>query len=147
MQLHALKPRNNRKKGSKRVGRGYGSGKGGHTCGRGMKGQKSRSGYKKKPGFEGGNVPLFRRLPKYRGFNNPTRVEYEPVNLSDLETHYKDGEEVSLKTLREKGLIKKRANNVKILGKGKLSKKLVFSGVVFSSKARELIEKLGGKVK
>lgn len=147
MQLHNLIERKNRTRRSKRVGRGYGSGKGGHTSTRGQKGQKSRAGYKSKMGFEGGNVPLYRRLPKFRGFNNPSRVSYEPVNFSDIEKNYKDGDTVSLSTLREKGMIKKLSKNVKILAKGELSKKVKFSGVLFSKKALETAEKLGCQVK
>ncbi|MBN2100872.1 50S ribosomal protein L15 [Candidatus Dojkabacteria bacterium] len=135
MELHALKKRKNRTMPSKRVGRGYGSGKGGHTCSFGQKGQKTRAGYSKKVGFEGGNVPLYRRIPKFRGFRNVTRVEYEPVNLSTLEQNYKAGETVSLKTLRDKGLIKKRTKNVKILAKGDLKKSLKFKDVEFSEAA------------
>ncbi|MEA3357445.1 MAG: 50S ribosomal protein L15 [Patescibacteria group bacterium] len=146
MELHSLKKRINRKFRSKRRGRGYGSGKGGHTTGSGMKGQKSRSGYSKGAGFEGGNVPLYRRLPKFRGFRNPNRTEYAPVNFSDLEKHFADGEKVSITTLKEKGLIKKRAKHAKILAKGELTKKLVFSGVKISRSALEVINKVGGKV-
>lgn len=147
MQLQNLKRRNNRIMKAKRVGRGYGSGRGGHTCGRGQKGQKSRSGGKVKIGFEGGNVPLYRRLPKFRGFRNPTRVAYEAINFSDLEKNYKDGETVSPVTLKEKGLLKKGTTKVKILGKGKLTKKLAFKGVSFSENAKAVVEKLSGKVK
>lgn len=136
---------------SKRVGRGYGSGKGGHTVGSGTKGQKSRSGYKGKVGFEGGNVPLYRRLPKFRGFRNPTSVKYEVINFSDLETHFENGDVVSMKTLKDKGLIKKRAAHIKILAKGTLSKKLKFEGVVMSEAAlsatRQLTSKAGSTAK
>lgn len=144
MELHNLKRRKNRIKKSKRVGRGYGSGKGGHTVGRGIKGQKSRSGAKSMLGFEGGNVPLYKRLPKFRGFRNINRVEYAPVNFADLEKNFKAGELVSPKTLKEKGLVKKRARLVKILSKGELTKKLEYSDVKFSKSAAEKIAELGG---
>jgi large subunit ribosomal protein L15 len=147
MDLHNLPKRKKRQKKAKRIGRGYGSGRGGHTVGKGMKGQKSRSGYGKGPGWEGGDVPLYRRLPKFPGFRNPTRKEYAPVNLDDIETHYKDGEEVSVQTLKQKGLVKKKMKSAKILARGDISKKLVFAGVAFSKKAREKVEKAGGEVK
>ncbi len=132
MELQNLPKRNNKGLGVKRIGRGYGSGKGGHTVGKGAKGQKARTGARSLIGFESGNVPLFRRLPKFRGFKNPNRIVYSAVNLSDLERAFKDGETVSIKTLREKGLVKKSTKFVKILGKGKLSKKLKFVGVKMS---------------
>ncbi len=143
MRLSQIPKRKNRKGKKKRVGRGYGTGVGGHTVGKGMKGQKSRAGAKSMLGFEGGNVPLYRRLPKFRGFTNPTRKDYEPVNFADLEKHYKEGESVSMKTLKEKGIIKKRTKNVKILGKGELTKKLKFVGLAVSKKAHAELEKLG----
>lgn len=118
MQLHQIPKRNKRKYSAKRIGRGYGSGVGGHTVGKGQKGQRSRSGGVKAVGFEGGNVPLYRRLPKFRGFKNPNRVEYQPINLSDLESHYEKGETVSLSSLRAKGLVRKQTRQVKILAKG-----------------------------
>ncbi len=147
MKLHNLQKRKKRQMKAKRVGRGYGSGRGGHTIGKGMKGQKSRSGYSKGPGFEGGDTPLYRRIPKYPGFNNPSRVEYAPVNLSDVDSHYKKGEEVSIQTLKKKGLVQKRKKVVKILGTGDLSKELTFVGVEFSKTAREKVEKSGGEIK
>lgn len=147
MELHSLKKRKNRKKKAKRVGRGYGSGRGGHTIGKGMKGQKSRSGAGAMIGFEGGNVPLYRRLPKFRGFRNVNRKEYAPVNFVDLERHFEDGDVVDIHTLKDEGLVKKRAKAVKILGKGELIKKLIFKGVAVSKSARKRIEELGGEVK
>ena len=111
-----------------------------------MKGQKSRSGGKRKVGFEGGNVPLFRRLPKFRGFRNPTRVEYQPINFADLEKHFKSGDTISLVTLKEKGMVLKRTSDVKILGKGTLKKKFTFKGVSISNAAKDQIEKVGGKI-
>jgi large subunit ribosomal protein L15 len=145
MQLNQLPKRKNRKTKSKRMGRGYGCGKGGHTVGRGQKGQKSRSGYSKGVGFEGGNVPLYRRLPKFRGFRNPNKIEYQVLNFADLEKHFKSGEEVSLKSLRSKGLIRKKTENVKILGKGTLTKVLKFKDIKISGKAQERIDKLNKK--
>ena len=112
-----------------------------------MKGQKSRSGGPKPLVFEGGNVPLFRRLPKFRGFRNPTRVEYEPINFSDLEKHFKEGDVVTLEELKKKGMVRKRTQNVKILGKGELKKKFTIDGLAVSGSARKMIEKSGGKVK
>ena len=140
MDLHQLPKRNNRKKSGKRVGRGYGGGKGGHTTGSGQKGQKSRTGGGKPVGFEGGNVPLYRRLPKFRGFTNPTRVEYQPINFAELSKHFKSGETVSMETLRKKGMVRKNTRRVKILGKGELTKELKFSGVEISNQAREVVD-------
>lgn len=145
MELNEIPKRNNRRTKAKRVGRGYGSGKGGHTVGKGQKGQKSRTGYGKKVWFEGGNVPLYKRLPKFRGFKRPNRVEYQVLNFADLEKHFKGGEEVSLKSLQEKGLIRKKNDHVKILGKGKLSKNLKYKDVKISNKAQVEIDKLNKK--
>ncbi len=145
MELNALPKRKKQRNKSKRVGRGYGSGKGGHTVGRGQKGQRSRSGGKTKVGFEGGNVPLYRRLPKFRGFRNPDRVEYQVINFADLEKNFKSGEEVSKKNLMEKGMIRKKTKNVKVLGKGKLTKKLKFKDVKMSKSASEIVKKLNKK--
>ncbi|MDD3661908.1 MAG: 50S ribosomal protein L15 [Candidatus Dojkabacteria bacterium] len=146
VELHQIQRRKNRIFKAKRRGRGYGSGVGGHTVGRGQKGQRSRTGEGKKIGFEGGNVPLYRRLPKFRGFRNPTRKEYQPVNLSDVEKRFSEGDVVSLETLREKRMVRKGVSNVKILAKGSLSKKLSFERLPLSEKARSLIEKAGGTV-
>lgn len=147
MELHEIPARKHNKKPAKRIGRGYGSGKGGHTVGKGMKGQKSRAGGPKPVGFEGGNVPLYRRLPKFRGFKNPTRVEYQPVNIADIESHYSDGGVVSLLSLKETGIVKKRSNRVKILAKGDISKKITVVGLPVTESARKKIEKAGGEVK
>jgi large subunit ribosomal protein L15 len=147
MFLERIPKRKNRKMPSKRIGRGYGSGTGGHTVGRGTKGQKSRSGHKSTVFFEGGNVPFFRRIPKYRGFNKTNKVYYDPINLTTLEKEYKAGEEISLDTLREKGLIRKATTHVKILGNGEVSKKLKISGLPLSESAREKILAAGGSVK
>jgi large subunit ribosomal protein L15 len=147
VKLHQIPKRKNKKESSRRIGRGYGSGAGGHTVGKGMKGQKSRAGGPKPIGFEGGNVPLYRRLPKFSGFRNPNRVEYQPINFSEIEKHFKEGDIISLETLKQKGLVRKRTSLVKILGKGDLSKKYVFEGLAVSKSAKERIEKIGGEVK
>lgn len=151
MKLNEIPKRKNRIYKSKRIGRGYGSGKGGHTVGKGQKGQKSRSGGKTKIGFEGGKVPLFRKLPKFRGFKSVNKKEYQVINFFDLEKKFKEGEEVSVESLRKKGMIKKPTKggagpeNVKILGKGKLTKRLKFKDVKISGKASKIIEKLNKK--
>ncbi len=147
MFLERIPRRNKRKSKSKRVGRGYGSGVGGHTAGRGTKGQKSRSGHKSTVFFEGGNVPFFRRIPKYRGFKRPYKTHFEPVNISVLEEEFKAGETVSLESLKGKGLVRKRTENVKILGNGEISKKLKISDLPISEVARDKILAAGGSVK
>ena len=124
-----------------RVGRGRASGKG-KTCGKGMKGQMARKGHKHKLGFEGGQMPLVRRLPK-RGFHNPTRRIYIPVNVSDLE-RFEDGAEVTTSLLRSAGLARGSADGVKVLGRGDLGKKLMVKVEAFSSSARSKIEGAGG---
>ena len=132
----------NRKK--RMVGRGQGTGRG-TTSGRGNKGQKARSGGKTYVGFEGGQMPLFRQLPR-RGFSNhPFKKTYQVVNLLQIEKRYKDGETVSTVTLREKGLIK-GPEPVKILANGKLTKKLTLKVKNFSLSAKEKIENAGGTV-
>ena len=131
----------------KRVGRGYGSGVGGHTVGRGTKGQKSRAGHKSLQTFEGGNVPFFRRMPKYKGFNAKFKVEAEAVNVDALENAYKDGETVTKESLIEKGIARKNAEKIKILGKGEIKKKLKIEGLVLSESAAEKIKKAGGSIK
>ncbi len=139
--LSNLSPVKGAVKKKKRVARGSGSGLG-KTAGRGEKGQKSRSGGVKPRYFEGGQMPLYRRLPK-RGFKNIWRVQFEIVNLKHIEERYSDGEVVSPKTLKEKNLIKGKGP-VKILGDGNLTKKVTFEGVVFSKKAKEKIGNTGG---
>jgi len=129
-------------KKKKRVARGSGSGLG-KTAGRGEKGQKSRSGGAKPRYFEGGQMPLYRRLPK-RGFKNIWKVRFEVVNLKQIEQKYTDGEIVNPQTLKEKNIIKGNGP-IKILGDGNLTKKVTFEGVVFSKSAREKIENSGGK--
>src|SRR5215207_4118271 len=125
----------------KRVGRGPGTGLG-KTSGRGEKGQKSRSGYSGKRGFEGGQMPLHRRIPK-RGFTNIFKKDYAVVNVSDLE-RFDNGATIDETTLRQAGLVKGQHDGVKVLGDGELSKKLTVSATKFSKSAREIIEKAGG---
>lgn len=142
MRLHNLKPRPGAKKTRKRVGRGNGSGHG-KTAGRGMKGQGSRSGSSTRPGFEGGQLPLIRRLPK-RGFNNAQfTTTYLPVNLGDLE-QFEDGATVDEAALRKAGLANGKSDGIKILASGELSKKLTVKASAFSGAARKRIEELGG---
>jgi len=141
MKLHELQPAEGSRKERNRVGRGIGSGNG-KTAGRGQKGQKSRSGGGVRPGFEGGQTPLFRRLPK-RGFTNINRKEYAIVNLTKL-NRFEDGTEVTPELLLETGVVSKLNAGIKILGDGKLEKKLTVKANKFSSSAKEAIEAAGG---
>ena len=142
--LNDLRPHPGSTKNRKRVGRGPGSGMG-KTSTRGEKGQKSRSGWASKPGFEGGQMPLFRRLPR-RGFNNIFRVEYAVLNLQQLEG-FRASSTVGPEDFLAKGFIgKNETDAVKVLGKGKLSKALTVKAHRFSVSAKEAIEKAGGKV-
>lgn len=141
MELNNLKPKKGSKHAKKRVGRGPGSGHG-KTASRGEKGQKSRSGYSRQIGFEGGQMPLHRRLPK-RGFTNIFKREYAVVNVSDLE-RFDNGANVDEAMLRGAGLVKGQNDGVKILGDGKLSKKLTVHAAKFSASARKQIEAAGG---
>jgi len=131
----------------KRIGRGYGSGVGGHTVGRGSKGQKSRAGHKSLQTFEGGNVPFFRRMPKYKGFNPKFKEEAGAVNVEALEKAYKNGETVTKESLIEKGIARKNIEKIKILGKGEIKKKLTIEGLAVSESAAEKIKKAGGSIK
>ena len=133
-----------KKKKRRRVGRGPGSGHG-KTAGRGHKGQKSRSGWSAHPVFQGGAMPLVRRVPK-RGFNNKFALSVVAVNVSDLERVFAAGEEVNPETLRQRSLAKKRYDVLKILGNGELSKKLNVSAHRFSQSAQEKIEQAGGTI-
>jgi large subunit ribosomal protein L15 len=142
MELHDLHPAPGAKRARKRVGRGPGSGNG-KTAGKGHKGQKSRSGYSRRFGFEGGQMPLVRRLPK-RGFTNIFRVEFQVVNLRDLERVFADGDTVTAEALVAKGLARGGKRPVKLLGNGEISKKLVVQVHKFSASARAGIEKAGG---
>jgi len=144
MELHNLKPAKGSVKKGKRIGRGEGSKRGG-TATRGHKGQKSRSGYSKKIGFEGGQQPLQRRVPKF-GFTNPNRVEYQGVNLDRLQElvdNKKINTKVDKQTLVDNGLAKKK-DLVKILGRGELKAKLDITAHAFSASAKAAIEKTGG---
>ncbi|MBP0958437.1 MAG: 50S ribosomal protein L15 [Oscillospiraceae bacterium] len=142
MKLFELSPAAGSVKDVKRVGRGHGSGNG-KTAGKGHKGQNARSGGGVRPGFEGGQMPMTRRIPK-RGFNNIFAVKYSTVNVSDLDK-FVDGTVVDAELLAASGLIKKTTNGVKILGNGELSKNLTVKAQAFSASAKEKIEKAGGK--
>ena len=143
MKLHDLKPAVGATTAPKRLGRGVGSGLG-KTSGKGHKGAKARSGGGKRPGFEGGQMPLTRRLPK-RGFTNIYRKEYAAINVSAL-NEFEDGTEVTVQTLLDAGLIKKTLDGVKILGGGELEKKLTVSVDKVTESAKQKIEAIGGKV-
>lgn len=131
------------KKDRKRVGRGPGSGNG-KTSGKGHKGQNARSGGGVRPGFEGGQLPLYRRLPK-RGFSNALfKTRYATINLSDL-NKFEDGAVITPELLKEMGLVKKQLDGIKVLGNGTLEKKVIVKAHKFSEVAQKQIEKLGGK--
>ena len=142
MSLNNLKPARGSKFERKRVGRGPGSGNG-KTAGRGNKGAQSRSGYSYKRGFEGGQMPLHRRVPK-RGFWNPFRVEYEVVNLDTLDARFDAGTVVTLDLLVEKRLVSGAGKRLKVLSRGDLTKKLTVKAHKFSGKAAEKIAAAGG---
>src|SRR6476646_8032900 len=142
MSLNNLRPPKGARKGRKRVGRGPGSGHG-KTASRGSKGAKSRSGFRFKRGFEGGQMPLHRRVPK-RGFHNPFRVEYAIVNLDTLTTVFEAGSEVTPELLHERGLIHGTKSPVKVLGRGEIGKKLTVRAHKFSGSAAEKIAAAGG---
>lgn len=142
MKIDQLPGNPGNKQKRKRVGRGEGSGHG-KTSGRGHKGAQSRSGYKRKLHYEGGQMPLMRRLPK-RGFHNSFRVEYQVVNIKDLDDRFEDGATVNKETLLEARLVRKKREPVKILGTGELTKKLTVEADWFSKSAREKIEAKGG---
>lgn len=141
--LNNLKPVEGARHAKKRVGRGIGSGLG-KTAGKGSKGQNSRSGGGVRPGFEGGQLPLFQRLPK-RGFHNVSRKEYAIINVSDLNC-FADGDVVTPEAIVNKGLVKKLFDGIKVLGQGELEKKLTVKAHKFSAKATEVIVAKGGKV-
>jgi large subunit ribosomal protein L15 len=152
LTLSTLKPAQKRR-ARKRIGRGLSSGTGRYS-GRGIKGQKARAGsHKMRPGFEGGQMPLYMRLGKQRGPYSkdampigPHRTFTQPVNLRDLERAFEDGDDVTLEALVEKGVIKNTRTDVKVLGQGELTKKLTVTAHAFSEAAREKIEATGGKV-
>jgi len=142
MKLHELHPAEGSTTAQKRLGRGNGSGLG-KTSGKGHKGAKARSGGGKRPGFEGGQMPLYRRVPK-RGFNNVFGTEYAEVNVERLEV-FEDGATVTIPMLLEAGIIRKTLDGVKILGNGDLTRKLTVQANKFTASAKEKIEKAGGK--
>ena len=145
MKLHELAPKV-AKRARKRLGQGNGTGNGTYA-GRGGDGQNSRAGGGVRPGFEGGQSGLLDRLPKWRGFKNPNRVEAQIVNLSVLELNFKDGEKVCVQSLMDKGLVRKNNSKIKLLGEGELTKKLtVGAGLLISAAAKKAIEKAGGTV-
>ena len=144
ISLNSLRPAKGSTHKKKRVGRGPGSGLG-KTAGRGEKGQKSRSGYSRKIGFEGGQLPLHRRLPK-RGFTNIFKKQWVEVSLAALDRHFAANDEINPDVLHTRGLIKKAKHDVVVLGTGEISKALKVSAHRFTKSAREKIEKAGGAV-
>ena len=143
MKLHELYPAAGATKEVKRIGRGHGSGHG-KTAGKGHKGQWARSGGGVRPGFEGGQTSLARRMPK-RGFNNIFATQYAIVNVADLEAAFNAGDVVDTEALKAKGLVKKTLDGVKVLGNGELTKALTVKAAAYSASAKEKIEKAGGK--
>ena len=143
MNLHDLSPMEGSKKARKRIGRGPASGQG-KTAGKGHKGQKARSGGTIRAGFEGGQMPLQRRVPK-RGFTNIFRTEYATVNVADLEARFDDGAVVDIEAIVASGLVKKTLDGVKVLGNGNITKKLDVKANAFSESAKAKIEAAGGK--
>lgn len=144
MKLNELKAADGSRRGRKRVGRGTSSGFG-KTSGRGQKGQLARQGGKTRMGFEGGQMPLYRRMPK-RGFNNINRKEYAIVNLRDLNDKFADGATVDLQALKAAGLVKKELAGVKLLGNGELKAKLTVKVNKVSAAAKKAVEAAGGSV-
>lgn len=142
MKLHELAPAAGSTKDSKRIGRGHGSGWG-KTAGKGHKGQNARSGGGVRPGFEGGQTRLARRIPK-RGFNNIFAAKYTAINVSDLEK-FVDGTVVDGELLVAAGVVKDCGNGIKVLGNGELTKKLTVKAAAYSASAKEKIEKVGGE--
>lgn len=144
MEMHDLGPGYGSKTAKRRVGRGIGSGLG-KTAGKGQKGQKARSGGKIRRGFEGGQTPLHRRIPK-RGFNNDMfAIEYAIVNVGDLEV-FEDGKTINIEFLKKEGIIKKELAGLKVLGNGNLTKKLTVEAKKFTASAKLKIEDAGGKI-
>lgn len=142
MKLHELQPAKGSVKDVKRIGRGHGSGQG-KTAGKGHKGQKARSGGSIRPGFEGGQMPLQRRMPK-RGFNNIFAKEFATVNVSELEKRFESGAVVDEAALIESGAVRNAKDGIKILGNGELTKNITVKAVKFTAAAKEKIEKAGG---
>lgn len=145
MELKDLQPAEGSKRNRKRVGRGAASGTG-KTAGRGLNGQKSRAGGGKGTGFEGGQTPLARRLPKLPGFRNINRVEYVPVNVSRIEAYFENGDVVDTEALVAKGIVKKSTDLVKVLGDGEITKAVTVKVDKVSASAKAKIEAAGGKV-
>ena len=143
MKLNELRPAEGSRRDAYRKGRGPGSGNG-KTAGKGHKGQNARSGGGVRPGFEGGQLPLYRKLPK-RGFHNKFATIYAIVNVGQLEHKYNDGDVVTIENLCEKKLVRKVCDGVKILGNGELTKKLTVQATVFSAAAKEKITAVGGQ--
>ena len=143
MKLHELSPAEGSAKAAWRKGRGPGSGNG-KTAGKGHKGQNARSGGGVRPGFEGGQLPLYRKLPK-RGFKNRFAKNYAIVNVADL-NRFNDGDRVTLAALIEAGIVRKELDGLKVLGNGELTKKLTVEAKIFSATAKEKIEAAGGAV-
>lgn len=143
MKLHELSPVPGSKKDARRIGRGHGSGWG-KTAGKGHKGQKARAGHGMRPGFEGGQMPLQRRIPK-RGFNNIFAKEIVVVNVGTLEKKFENGATVDTEALVKAGIIKNSFDGVKILSNGTLTKSLTVKATAFSESAKEKIEAVGGK--
>ena len=143
MKLYELQPAEGSVKDVKRIGRGHGSGNG-KTAGKGHKGQKARSGGSIRPGFEGGQMPLQRRIPK-RGFHNVFAKSYEEVSLSTLEKSFEDGAEGTFEALVEKRIAEKKKDGFKVLGSGELPKKLTVKANAFTASAKEKIEAAGGR--
>jgi len=144
MRLEDLRPTKGSRHRRKRVGRGYGSGRGGHESGRGTKGQNSRSGGGVRLGFEGGQTPIWMRFPK-RGFHNYTRIEYACVNVDTLDERFDANAEIDPDVLLEAGVLKGRIEHVKILGRGELTKPLTVRAERFTAEAKRKIEAAGGK--
>ena len=143
MKLHELKPNPGSNKSKKRLGRGTATGQG-KTAGRGQDGQKSRSGGGVRPGFEGGQMPLYRRLPK-RGFKNIFGTVYSEINVETINT-FEEGTEITPELLKETGVLKKQLDGVKVLGNGTIDKKFIVKAHKFSKSAVEKIEAAGGRV-
>jgi len=143
MKLHELSPAPGSVKEGYRKGRGPGSGNG-KTAGKGHKGQNARSGGGVRLGFEGGQLPLYRKLPK-RGFKNRFATHYAIINVAELDKRFNDGDVVSLETLVSAGVIKKAYDGLKVLGNGEITKKLTVEASIFSASAKEKIEAVGGK--
>lgn len=143
MRQHELSPAPGSKKARKRVGRGNSSGHGTYS-GRGLKGQKSRSGYSRKPGFEGGQLPLIKSLPRKRGFTNIFRIEYSAINIGRLNI-FKAGSKITPETLLAAGVVKSLRQPIKILANGEINHPLVIKANKFSAAARAKIEAAGGK--